>query len=200
MNRVIMKNVVVSLGVILMILLPMSTSALTTFGKTNPQNQNPPPPPAPADDLLLNISAFGRLTSMGRSGGRPGMKTGYLGHSFGVAKTCKSESDCIGIGNTSCVADPKDGKTKCLCSDLTAPYNGACLHKPVHSPCKDNQECGPGAHCTLGNSTTHVKTCQCQYGYYEENMRCNGCLSSLQSSSVLVLLFSLILLRNMSSS
>ncbi|XP_011298777.1 uncharacterized protein sosie isoform X2 [Fopius arisanus] len=166
MNRVIMKNVVVSLGVILMILLPMSTSALTTFGKTNPQNQNPPPPPAPV----------------------------------GVAKTCKSESDCIGIGNTSCVADPKDGKTKCLCSDLTAPYNGACLHKPVHSPCKDNQECGPGAHCTLGNSTTHVKTCQCQYGYYEENMRCNGCLSSLQSSSVLVLLFSLILLRNMSSS
>ncbi|XP_063992215.1 uncharacterized protein LOC135170377 isoform X1 [Diachasmimorpha longicaudata] len=199
MNRVVMMNMVVPLGLVLMICLPMSTTALTTFGKTNPQNQTPPPP-IPADYLIQNNSAFGRLTSMGRSGGRPGMKTGYLGHSFGVAKSCKIEADCTGIGNTSCVSDPKDGKTKCLCSDLTAPYNGACLHKPVHSPCKNDQECGPGAHCAQGNSTTHGKTCQCQYGYYEENMRCNGSLSSLQSSSVLVLLFSLILLRSTSSS
>ncbi|XP_063992216.1 uncharacterized protein LOC135170377 isoform X2 [Diachasmimorpha longicaudata] len=165
MNRVVMMNMVVPLGLVLMICLPMSTTALTTFGKTNPQNQTPPPPIP-----------------------------------VGVAKSCKIEADCTGIGNTSCVSDPKDGKTKCLCSDLTAPYNGACLHKPVHSPCKNDQECGPGAHCAQGNSTTHGKTCQCQYGYYEENMRCNGSLSSLQSSSVLVLLFSLILLRSTSSS
>ncbi|XP_008549712.1 uncharacterized protein LOC103572738 [Microplitis demolitor] len=33
--------------IIFLVLLPVNTSALTTFGKTSPQNQNPPPPPTP---------------------------------------------------------------------------------------------------------------------------------------------------------
>ncbi|KOX80942.1 hypothetical protein WN51_00860 [Melipona quadrifasciata] len=74
---------------------PSSTWALTTFGKTNPQNQNPPPSPTPV----------------------------------GKARECKLESECAAIQNTTCMADPRDGRTRCLCGDFSPPLNGACTNK-----------------------------------------------------------------------
>ncbi|XP_053983856.1 uncharacterized protein LOC128893129 [Hylaeus anthracinus] len=124
---------------------PSSTWALTTFGKTNPQNQNqnPPPPPTPV----------------------------------GKARECKLESDCAGIQNTTCVSDPRDGKTRCLCGDYSAPQNGACTNKfkALRTLCNDDSECVDGASCTLLANSTSGKRCYCRDGYYEESpLLCNG--------------------------
>lgn len=128
---------------------PSATWALTTFGKTNPQNQNqnPPPPPTPG----------------------------------GKARECKLEADCAGIQNTTCMADPRDGRTRCLCGDSSAPVNGACMNKfkALHSLCNDDSECMDGAHCIQRNTTTMSgKRCYCREGYYEEShLLCSGCAS-----------------------
>lgn len=124
---------------------PSFTWALTTFGKTNPQNQNqnPPPPPTPV----------------------------------GKARECKLESDCSGIQNTTCMADPRDGRTRCLCGDFSAPLNGACTnkYKAIRAPCNDDSECVEGAHCTHRNNTMSGKRCYCHEGYYEESpLVCSG--------------------------
>lgn len=47
----------------------------------------------------------------------------------GKARECKVKSDCDGIQNTTCMADPRDGRTRCLCGDYSAPLNGACTNK-----------------------------------------------------------------------
>lgn len=47
----------------------------------------------------------------------------------GKARDCRTENDCLSIQNTTCIADPRDGKTRCLCGDYTAPLNGACTSK-----------------------------------------------------------------------
>lgn len=47
----------------------------------------------------------------------------------GRARECKLESDCAGIQNTTCIADSRDGRTRCLCGDYSAPLNGACINK-----------------------------------------------------------------------
>lgn len=39
------------------------------------------------------------------------------------------ESDCAGIQNTTCMSDPRDGRTRCLCGDYSAPINGVCTNK-----------------------------------------------------------------------
>ena len=49
--------------------------------------------------------------------------------SVGKARECKLESDCAGIQNTTCMADPRDGRTRCLCGDFSPPLNGACTNK-----------------------------------------------------------------------
>ncbi|XP_077259492.1 oogenesis-related protein sosie isoform X2 [Temnothorax americanus] len=47
----------------------------------------------------------------------------------GKARECRMESDCAGIQNTTCMSDPRDGRTRCLCGDYSAPLNGACANK-----------------------------------------------------------------------
>jgi len=47
----------------------------------------------------------------------------------GKARECRMESDCAGIQNTTCMADPRDGRTRCLCGDYSPPINGACINK-----------------------------------------------------------------------
>lgn len=49
--------------------------------------------------------------------------------SVGKARECRMESDCAGIQNTTCLADQRDGRTRCLCGDYNAPVNGACTNK-----------------------------------------------------------------------
>ncbi|KAF7988010.1 hypothetical protein HCN44_007504 [Aphidius gifuensis] len=150
------------------IILPIFTNALTTFGKTSSQNQNQSPPPTPV----------------------------------GKAHECRTENDCGAIQNTSCIADPGDGKTKCLCGDYSPPVNGLCTNKwkAVRAPCKDHAECGEGAHCIQGNNTSSGKKCACLEGYYEENLRCNGSFSMLRNQPTIILIFALVVLKTLSYS
>ncbi|XP_078047663.1 oogenesis-related protein sosie [Augochlora pura] len=139
---------------------PSATYALTTFGKTNPQNQNqnPPPPPTPV----------------------------------GKARECKLESDCAGIQNTTCMADPRDGRTRCLCGDYSAPMNGACnnKYKALRAPCNEDTDCVEGAHCVQRNNSMSGRRCYCQDGYYEESpLVCNGCASVLAFHTSIFLAF-----------
>lgn len=47
----------------------------------------------------------------------------------GKSRECKMDSECAGIQNTTCLADPRDGRTRCLCGDYSAPVNGLCPNK-----------------------------------------------------------------------
>lgn len=145
---------------------PSSTWALTTFGKTNPQNQSPPITPTPG----------------------------------GKARECKFESDCGGIQNTSCMADSRDGKTRCLCSDYSAPLNGECTNKfkALHALCSSDSECSEGAHCVQQNSTTAPgKRCYCRDGYYEETpVHCSGSTSIFTFHTMILLITLSIVNRN----
>ncbi|KOC63031.1 hypothetical protein WH47_04426 [Habropoda laboriosa] len=150
---------------------PSSTWALTTFGKTNPQNQNqnPPPPPTPV----------------------------------GKARECKLESDCAGIQNTTCIADARDGRTRCLCGDYSAPLNGACTNKfkALRSTCTDDSECIDGAHCIQRNTTISGKRCYCQEGYYEESpLLCSGSASTLTFHTAILLVTLSLMKETFSSS
>ncbi|XP_043516596.1 uncharacterized protein LOC122532143 isoform X2 [Frieseomelitta varia] len=143
---------------------PSSTWALTTFGKTNPQNQNSPPPPTP-----------------------------------GKARECKLESDCAGIQNTTCMADPRDGRTRCLCGDFSPPLNGACTNKfkALHAPCNEDTECVDGAHCVQRNNTLPGKRCYCKEGYYEEKLLlCSGSSSVFTFHTTLLLITLSVLKRS----
>ena len=43
-------------------------------------------------------------------------------------KECKSDTDCAGIANTTCMRHPDDTKLRCLCGEKKSPHNGACHH------------------------------------------------------------------------
>lgn len=47
----------------------------------------------------------------------------------GKARECKVEADCTAIQNTTCMVDPRDSRTRCLCGDYTAPINALCTNK-----------------------------------------------------------------------
>ncbi|XP_033218858.1 uncharacterized protein LOC117174152 [Belonocnema kinseyi] len=152
MRELLRVRLLITIVFLLCISTPAWSMALTTFGKSNPQNQNQPtPPPTPV----------------------------------GKARECTSESNCAAIRNTSCMVDPKDSNTRCLCGDYSAPINGACTNKiqAVGAPCNLDSDCGEAAHCTYGNNTLPGKRCYCKTGYYEENQMCNGASSLLRLST-----------------
>lgn len=41
-------------------------------------------------------------------------------------RDCSTHDDCSAIDRTSCVKDPNDYKTRCLCGDDSPPMNGLC--------------------------------------------------------------------------
>lgn len=47
----------------------------------------------------------------------------------GKSRECKMDSECAGIQNTTCLSDQRDGRTRCLCGDYSAPVNGLCPNK-----------------------------------------------------------------------
>nr|XP_033322923.1 uncharacterized protein LOC117218546 isoform X1 [Megalopta genalis] len=111
---------------------------------------------------------------------------------IGKARECKLESDCAGIQNTTCMADPRDGRTRCLCGDYSAPQNGACnnKYKALRAPCNEDTDCFEGAHCVQPNNSMSGKRCYCQDGYYEEShLVCNGCSSILVFHTSIFLAF-----------
>ncbi|XP_017755895.1 PREDICTED: uncharacterized protein LOC108547754 isoform X2 [Eufriesea mexicana] len=121
----------------------------------------------------------------------------------GKARECKLESDCAGIQNTTCMADQRDGRTRCLCGDYSAPLNGACTNKfkALHTSCNDDSECIDGAHCIQRNTTTTSgKRCYCQEGYYEESpLLCSGSASTLTLHTTFLLITLSIVKRSFSS-
>ncbi|XP_003393278.1 uncharacterized protein LOC126919897 [Bombus affinis] len=117
----------------------------------------------------------------------------------GKARECKLESDCAGIQNTTCMSDHRDGRTRCLCGDYSAPLNGACTNKfkALHTSCNDDSECIEGAHCVQRNNSMSGKRCYCQEGYNEEGVLfCNGSSSVLIFHTTLLLLTLSIMKRN----
>ncbi|XP_076751274.1 oogenesis-related protein sosie [Xylocopa sonorina] len=120
----------------------------------------------------------------------------------GKARECKIDSDCAGIQNTTCMSDARDGRTRCLCGDYSAPLNGACTNKfkALHTPCNDDSECIDGAHCVQRNTTMIGKRCYCQEGYYEESLLvCSGTESSLTIHTTILLITLGIVKRNFTS-
>nr|CAD7430067.1 unnamed protein product [Timema monikensis] len=50
-------------------------------------------------------------------------------------RTCKSDDNCAGIANTTCMNDPRDNKMRCLCPDKAGPINGHCPPKKKVESC-----------------------------------------------------------------
>ncbi|XP_076640118.1 oogenesis-related protein sosie [Colletes latitarsis] len=120
----------------------------------------------------------------------------------GKARECKLESDCAGIQNTTCMADSRDGRTRCLCGDYSAPLNGACTNKfkALRTICKEDSECIEGAHCIQRNSTMPEKRCYCQEGFYEESLLvCSGSASIFTFHVTILLLILNLIKGNVSS-
>ncbi|XP_012524585.1 uncharacterized protein LOC105830016 [Monomorium pharaonis] len=158
-------QMVLSVLLVISIYSPLLSAALTTFGKSNPQNQNPNPPPPPTPT--------------------------------GKARECRVENDCAGIQNTTCMADPRDGRMRCLCGDYSAPLNGACTNKfkALHAFCNSDAECIEDAQCVQHNGTTG-RRCYCREGFFEESpLFCNGCSSIFTLYSTTLLVASLVLGR-----
>ncbi|XP_029671641.1 uncharacterized protein LOC115240556 [Formica exsecta] len=156
-------QIIISILLVISIFSPPMSDALTTFGKTNPNQNTPTASPTP----------------------------------IGKARECKIKNDCDGIQNTTCIADPRDGRTRCLCGDYSAPLNGLCSNKfkVLHAACNNDEECVEDAHCVVHN-TTLGKRCYCQDGFYQETpLFCNGCSSIFTSYTMTFLAVSLILGR-----
>ncbi|XP_011505669.1 PREDICTED: uncharacterized protein LOC105368362 [Ceratosolen solmsi marchali] len=124
--------------------------ALTTFGKSNPQNNN----------------------NQNNENKQPGERI--------QARECASDSECAGIKDASCLESifTKDKKLRCLCGDYREPRNGLCdnQYKGVKVLCNSNDECTTGAQCMVGNDTSLMgKRCWCMQGYdVDEDMQCSG--------------------------
>lgn len=138
--------------------------------------------------LLLAVSIFslpmsGALTTFGKTNTQNQNTNPPPPTPIGKARECKIKSDCDGIQNTTCMADPRDGRTRCLCGDYSAPLNGACANKfkALHAACNDDGECIEDAHCIARNSSIG-KRCYCRDGFYQETpLFCNGCSSIFTS-------------------
>lgn len=69
-------------------------------------------------------------------------------------KDCATNTDCIGITDTSCVKD-FDYKLRCLCGDFRAPNNGFCSAKSkgLRHQCRKTEDCEDYMICRENNST-----------------------------------------------
>lgn len=107
-------------------------------------------------------------------------------------KECLTNTDCIGISDTSCVKD-YDYKLRCLCGDFLAPQNGFCSAKMkgLRHQCKKTEDCEDNMICSMVNGTKTTilgslskdnsnrdRLCLCdEDGGYMENIiekHCNG--------------------------
>ncbi|XP_043794335.1 uncharacterized protein LOC122715865 [Apis laboriosa] len=151
--------------------------------------------------FFVSPSSTWALTTFGKTNPQTSNQNSHPSPTpVGRARECKLESDCAGIQNTTCIADPRDGRTRCLCGDYSAPLNGACINKfkALHFSCNNDSECINGAHCVQLNVTLG-KRCYCQEGYYEENpLVCSGGISVLAFHTLYLLISLIIVKRNFS--
>ncbi|XP_023702897.2 uncharacterized protein LOC111862054 [Cryptotermes secundus] len=120
-----------------------------------------------------------RLTTFGNQNAGPkNQSTSRPVHISG--KECKTNADCAGIGNTTCMRHPDDTKKRCLCGEKKSPLNGACHHSKqgLHLKCNEDDDCISGAACkapTNSSTSSNIpKTCLCKEGFVEEDHECSG--------------------------
>ncbi|PSN34030.1 hypothetical protein C0J52_19865 [Blattella germanica] len=89
--------------------------------------------------------------------------------------SCHSDSECLYFLDSSCKTDPEDGKTRCLCGDMSQPRGrGSCRHskKGLHRDCDVDEDCIEGAICkpeAVVGFPEEYKACQCMECYFEMN-------------------------------
>ncbi|XP_014220200.1 uncharacterized protein LOC106648058 isoform X1 [Trichogramma pretiosum] len=183
--------------------------ALTTFGKSNPQNnqqsQNNDRKDGESERQLSapyeqhskkDVARFPRWVRGGTQFLFIKKKKKRV-----QARECASDSECAGIKGASCLDSifAKDNKRRCLCGDYREPRNGLCdnQYKSAKVLCNNNDECTPGAQCMLGNDTSLPgRRCWCLSGYeIDEDRQCSGTPVSF-SISVLWLLVGLLITGN----
>ncbi|KPU79751.1 uncharacterized protein Dana_GF16994, isoform B [Drosophila ananassae] len=160
---------------IFIILFGVSSTALTTFGKTNNQ---PPPTHVPIDNKSENQYNYFPYPSHSRL------------HAYLKGRECANHDDCTAIDRTSCVKDPNDYRFRCLCGDDSAPSGGNCpdVLKGLRHKCNSNNDCEDGMVCQYENSnrtigvskfmSSKTKLCLCDNdnGYVEDILHdiCSG--------------------------
>lgn len=123
---------------------------------------------------LLHHQKTARLTTFGNQ--NTATKNSTAQHKTTVSgKECKSDTDCAGIANTTCMRHPDDTKLRCLCGEKKSPQNGACHHSKqgLHHKCNVDEDCIRNAACKA-NSTTQVRTCECMENYDEDDHECSS--------------------------
>nr|CAD7592603.1 unnamed protein product [Timema genevievae] len=111
------------------------SARLTTFGVTNPKPQNnsnsrpaellaEQPRPVTQERYTSKLSTVGR-----KPPAIPHNNTHTPPAPAVSGRTCKSDDNCAGIANTTCMNDPRDNKMRCLCPDKAGPINGHCPPK-----------------------------------------------------------------------
>lgn len=114
-----------------------------------------------------------RLTTFGNQ--NTASKNNSSQHKPISGKECKSDTDCAGIANTTCMRHPDDTKLRCLCGEKKSPQNGACHHSKqgLHHKCNLDDDCIRNAACKA-NSTTQIRTCECMEDYEEDDHECSS--------------------------
>ncbi|VEN59596.1 unnamed protein product [Callosobruchus maculatus] len=174
---------------------------LTTFGKTQNQDQNLPRHQASLDlmdikvclalalPLLLTFACFNDAFGLTTFGISPNQNSKNAKHLPGNTKPCTDQSNCTYIKDTTCL------KGFCYCGDNTHPVNGRCkVAEKGHSHiCQKEEECVEGATCIVRpkefqtSSTSYLNNytvCWCEDGVAFPNGRCAG--DRFFSSSIFV--------------
>lgn len=122
---------------VFIVLFGVSSTALTTFGKSPP---NPPPPPTPppgksTKEIQLELNSIRSISfsinfrsiNFKYSFIRIKKKSCFVLLLSVKARECTSHFDCSSIQHTSCVRDGTDNRImRCLCGNNKAPINGYC--------------------------------------------------------------------------
>ncbi|XP_043269033.1 uncharacterized protein sosie [Venturia canescens] len=165
-----MKNATMihALAPVLLILLSctsFSISALTTFGKTNPQTQNqPPPPPTPVGNARECKVESDCITIQNT--------------------TCLQ--DRPRDSKTRCLCGDYTAPVNGRCNNKG---------KAAHVPCSDDAECHDGAECVNKNSGSSGKECICKDGFWEENWKCNNAETIFRSSTIAIVAAALLFVK-----
>nr|CAD7199043.1 unnamed protein product [Timema douglasi] len=120
------------------------TSKLSTVGRKPPaiphNNTHTPPAPAEYDPKLYCYTCRGKQGKRSYSSPVASLvltdSSQLTSDSLHLVsgRTCKSDDNCAGIANTTCMNDPRDNKMRCLCPDKAGPINGHCPPKKKGKP------------------------------------------------------------------
>ncbi|XP_021941310.1 uncharacterized protein LOC110840525 [Zootermopsis nevadensis] len=135
-----------------------------------------------------------RLTTFGNQ--NAGSRNQSTPHHVQISgKECRSNIDCAGIANTTCMKHPDDTKLRCLCGEKKSPLNGACHHSKqgLHLKCNEDEDCISGATCktpTNSSASSNIaRTCECKEDFAEDDYECSrGILTTVPCTDAAFLL------------